>query len=165
VLDLVGDGATLSSLSFVTIAHHAGVSRNSMYRRWQSKERLFIDVVKSVDRGKPDRSEHSAREQLVKVLDPYVERATDPRVFRMEQVIEAEALNFPDLFDYYIHSLVAPLSIALKMAIRGGKETGEIRVDVDEGVLVAVLVSSVRARAGSSAQVLVDFVFDGVSPR
>jgi AcrR family transcriptional regulator len=37
VLDLVSTGATLSGLSLVAIAKHAGVSRNSLYRRWKTK--------------------------------------------------------------------------------------------------------------------------------
>jgi AcrR family transcriptional regulator len=40
VLDLVAAGATLSGLSLVTIAKHAGVSRNSLYRRWKTKDAL-----------------------------------------------------------------------------------------------------------------------------
>ena len=35
VLDLVSEGATLSGLSFVTIAKDAGLSRNSLHRRWK----------------------------------------------------------------------------------------------------------------------------------
>ena len=79
VLEMVSEGATLSSLSFVSIAHHAGVSRNSIYRRWKSKERLFVDVVKSIARAVPELVEHSARENLVTILDFAFARDMDPR--------------------------------------------------------------------------------------
>ena len=42
VLDLVGGGATLSGLSLSAIAERAGVSRNSLYRRWKTKEALYL---------------------------------------------------------------------------------------------------------------------------
>jgi AcrR family transcriptional regulator len=164
VLEMVGGGATLSSLSFVSIAEHAGVSRNSIYRRWKTKERLFVDVAKSCGRAVPDLTEQSARENLVMALDFYCARDTDPRVSRMEQAINAEAMQFPDVFESFADVVVAPLSNALRMAVRGGKDTGEIRVDVDENELVAILLSAHRGRDGPGTQRLVDLVFDGVCP-
>jgi AcrR family transcriptional regulator len=174
VLAMVSDGATLSSLSLVSISLRAGVSRNSIYRRWNSKERLFVDVVKSIERVVPDRTEHSARENLAMMLEFSFASASDERVFRLEQTINAEALTFPDLFEYYRDTVLTPVSTALKMAIRAGKETGEIRFDVDESVLVAVLVACKRAHVsggdvwdidvGLGPHRLVDLVFDGVAP-
>jgi AcrR family transcriptional regulator len=161
---MVGDGATLSSLSFVSIAEHAGVSRNSIYRRWKTKEQLFVDVAKSIGRTMPDVNAHSARENLVTVLDLYFADETDPRVVRLEQAITAEARQFPDVFACYTDVVVRPLINVLKFAIRAGKETGEIRVDVDENELVAVLVSAPRVRDGKGSQRLIDLVFDGVCP-
>jgi AcrR family transcriptional regulator len=164
VLEMIGGGATLSSLSFVSIAEHAGVSRNSIYRRWKTKERLFVDVAKSFRRTVPDLDEHSARENLVMVLDLFFAHDIDPRVLRLEQAITAEAMQFPDVFESFADVVDVPLSLALKMAIRGGKDTGEIRVDVDENVLVAVLMSARRGRDDAGSQRLVDLVFDGVCP-
>jgi AcrR family transcriptional regulator len=161
---MVSDGATLSSLSFVNVSQRAGVSRNSIYRRWKSKERLFIDVVKEIGQAVPSLTEHSARENLVMVMDEKFVRDMDPRAFRLERAINAEALNFPGLFEFYNDLVVAPRTNALKFAIRGGKDTGEIRVDVDEDLLVAVLVSANGVGAGAGFQRLVDLIFDGVSP-
>jgi AcrR family transcriptional regulator len=164
VLEMVGDGATLGSLSFVSIAEHAGVSRNSIYRRWKTKEQLFVDVVKSIGRTMLDLNEHSARENLVMVLDLFFTRDIDPRVLRLEQAITAEAMQFPDVFESFADVVDVPLKHALKMAIRGGKDTGEIRVDVDENVLVEVLMSARRGLDDAGSQGLVDLVFDGVCP-
>jgi AcrR family transcriptional regulator len=161
---MIGGGATLNSLSFVSIAEHAGVSRNSIYRRWKTKERLFVDVAKSMRRTMPDLDQHSARENLVMVLDLFFADDIDPRVLRLEQAITAEAMQFPDVFESFADVVDVPLSRALKAAIRGGKDTGEIRVDVDENEVVAVLVSARRGRDGAGSQRLVDLVFDGVCP-
>jgi AcrR family transcriptional regulator len=174
VLDLVSGGATLSSLSLVRISRDTGISRNSIYRRWKSKEQLYSDVVKSIERQLPDLTELSARENLfvmMKTFDGAVERSKG----RMEQAIVAEAQNFPDLHEQYLIEIVAPFDHAMKLAIRRGKETREIRADVDENLLAEVLVSSVSAgmssnhREGqdfeSASRRIIDLVFDGVSPK
>jgi AcrR family transcriptional regulator len=164
VLEIVNKGATLSSLSVVDISQQARVSRNAMYRRWKTKEEILVDVVKSIRRAALVLTEHSARENLVMMLDLSSVSDVDPRVFRLERAINAESNEFPVLFEYYSHDVATPLTNGLKSAIRSGKDTGEIRVDVDENALVAVLVSSMSALDGSGSQRLVDLVFDGVSP-
>jgi hypothetical protein len=45
VLDLVAAGATLSGLSLVTIAEHAGVSRNSLYLDVLDAVRILVAPV------------------------------------------------------------------------------------------------------------------------
>jgi AcrR family transcriptional regulator len=174
VLEMVSEGATLSSLSLVSISQRAGVSRNSIYRRWKTKDRLFVDVVRSIGRAAPELTEQSARENLVMALDSFT-HDIDTRVLRLEQAIIAEAVTFPDLYEYFRDVIVAPLRSVLKVAVRAGKESGEIRVDVDENELVAALVAINRARvserdvwnidAAVGSQRLVDLTFDGVSPR
>lgn len=173
VLEMVSEGATLSSLSLVSISQRAGVSRNSIYRRWKTKERLLVDVVRSIGRVAPRLTEQSAREKLVTVLDAFT-RDVDTRVLRLEAAIITEAATFPDLYEYFSDMVAVPLRSALKLTIRAGKESGEIRGDVDENELVAVLVALNRARvnqgdlwnidAGAGSQRLVDLAFDGVSP-
>jgi AcrR family transcriptional regulator len=172
VLESVSRGATLTSMSFVSISQDAGVSRNSVYRRWNTKERLFIDVLKSFGRAEPELTEHSARENLVMMLDRNIVANADPRVWPMERAVMAESQTFPDLFEFYEHDIVAPLINAMKLAIRRGKDAREIRVDVDENVLARMLtrvcVSDVcheDGDVGTGSQHLVDLVFDGVSPK
>jgi AcrR family transcriptional regulator len=174
VLDLIGEGATLSSLSLVTIARQAGVSRNSLYRRWKTKEDLYVEVVKSSSRALPDFSEHSTREHLFKLLSVTLERIADLRVRRMDRAIVAEVQNFPDLYDQYFGDVVAPYRGSMKSAIRRGKETGEIRVDVDENLLSELFVAIVIARISatdvgdldvdSASRTVTDLLFEGVSP-
>jgi AcrR family transcriptional regulator len=164
----------LTSLSLVTIARRAGVSRNSLYRRWKTKEDLYSDVVKTINRALPDVSEHSARENLIKLLTVTLGRMADQRVRRMDQAILAEVQSFPDLYDEYLADVVVPLDRSVKLAVRRGKETGEIRVDVDENLFSELLVSLVVARmssidfgdldAESSSRLITDLVFKGVSP-
>jgi AcrR family transcriptional regulator len=167
VMDLIRGGATLSSLSLVSIARGTGISRNSIYRRWNSKEQLYSDVVKSMRRELPELTEQSARENLI-VLMVSVEGDVERSEGRMARAIVAEAQNFPDLHEQYLIEIVEPFTHALNLAIRRGKETREIRADVDETLLGEMLASSFNHRGsqdfGSASRRIVDLVFDGVSP-
>jgi AcrR family transcriptional regulator len=173
VLELLSDGATLSSLSLVTIARHAGVSRNSVYRRWNTKEELYTDVVKSMSPPHLEAVGFSARENLVSLLHVVFNRQSDRRLSGFERAINAESKTYAEVFGQYKVQIVDPLETAIRMAIRRGKESGEIRVDVDESLLVGVLVSPLIARmfgparernSMSVSQRITDLVFDGVSP-
>lgn len=50
---MVAAGATLTGLSLVTIAKEAGVSRNSVYRRWKTKDELYLDVLGAINQPLP----------------------------------------------------------------------------------------------------------------
>jgi AcrR family transcriptional regulator len=173
VLDLVGGGETLSSLSLVTIARETGVSRNAIYRRWRTKEDLFCDVVRSMQQSLPEPTEQSARENLNVLLDVALERVDVRNAQQMERAIVSEAQNFPKLYEAYLEEIVAPLDRAMKTAIRRGKESREIRADVDEDLLCDVLFASLDARThgprtsdvASLRRRMIDLVFDGASPQ
>jgi AcrR family transcriptional regulator len=174
VLDLVHSGATLSSISFVSIAQRTGFSRNSLYRRWKTKEDLYSDVVVSMKRSQPVFTGQSARENLIALLHANFGRRAEQNELRMAGAIVAESQNFPDLHEQYLIEIVAPFDEAFKLAIRRGKETGEIRVDIDEDLLTEVLTSFVHSVTSSMVQVehdresligrTTDLVFDGISP-
>src|ERR1700677_3273924 len=83
VLGLVSEGATLSGLSLVSIASHAGVSRNSLYRRWKTKDALYLDVLDSINRPLPDFSGPTALDDVADHLAVLVERTVDKRASRI----------------------------------------------------------------------------------
>jgi AcrR family transcriptional regulator len=149
VLDLVSAGSTLSGLSLVEIAKHAGVSRNSLYRRWKTKDALYLDVLDSLNRPLPELSGPTASEDLAALLAVLVERTIDKRASRMLRALNAEAEAFPELHRRYFEEIVAPRREAVYQAIRRGVETGEIRPDVDEALLNDVLVAPILARMAS----------------
>jgi AcrR family transcriptional regulator len=171
-LDLVSRGETLSSISLVAVAQTAGVSRNSIYRRWKSKEQLYSDVVTSMKRELPEPTELSARENLIALMDVRSEEGDGRYIRRMEQAIVAEAEIFADLYLQFSHDVTEPFESAMKVAIRRGKETGEIRPDIDEILLCAVLASAASAGPRSidsgsldtASRRVIDLIFDGVAP-
>jgi len=175
VLDLVSDGATLSGLSLVTIAKTAGVSRNSVYRRWKTKDALYLDVLESVNRNLPEPHGRSAREDVAALLAALIERVLDKRASHVLRALNAEADAFPELHKRYFDEIVAPRRDAMNQALRRGIASGEIRADIDPDILSEVLVSPVLARMASgntdgldperTGRDIVALVFAGAQPR
>ena len=175
VLDLVSDGATLSGLSLVTIAKTAGVSRNSIYRRWKTKDALYLDVLASINRNLPDLPGRSAREDVATLLAALIERVLDKRASHILRALNAEADAFPELHKRYFDEILAPRRDAMQRALRRGIASGEIRADIDPGMLSDVLVSPVLARMasgntddldpGQTSRNVVALVFAGAEPR
>jgi AcrR family transcriptional regulator len=176
VLDLVSGGATLSGLSLVTIARTAGVSRNSLYRRWKTKDALYLDVLQSINLGLlPDLDGRSAREDVIALLAALIERVLDQRASHMLRALNAEAGEFPELHRRYFAEIVAPRRDAMNRAIGRGIAAGEIRPDVDVDLLSEVLVSPVLARMASgntedldpaqTSRRIAALVFAGAAPR
>src|SRR5580658_5158643 len=146
VLDLVSEGATLSGLSLVAIANHAGVSRNSLYRRWKTKDALYLDVLDSINRPLPDFSGLTAFDDVVNHLATLVDRTIDTRASRMQRALLAEVEVFPELHRRYFEEIVAPRREAMYRALRRGIESGEIRSDVDVVFMTEVLVGPIITR-------------------
>jgi len=175
VLDLVSDGATLSGLSLVTIAKTAGVSRNSLYRRWKTKDALYLDVLESINRSLPELHGRSAREDVTALLAVLIERVLDKRASHMLRAMNAEADAFPELHRRYFDEIIAPRRDRMNQAVSRGIASGEICPDIDPDLLSEVLVGPVLARMASgntedldpaqTSQSIVALVFAGAEPR
>jgi AcrR family transcriptional regulator len=175
VLDLVGRGATLSGISFVAIAEHAGVSRNSLYRRWKTKDALFLDVLASLNRPLPALAGTSVLDDVAELLSVIIERSVDPRASQMLRALNAEASKFPQLHRRYFEEVVAPRRAVLIDLLERGVERGDIagNVDVDfaASVLVAPILTSVAFNMTQdldpkvTSRQIAELVFAGLAPR
>jgi AcrR family transcriptional regulator len=151
VLDLVGAGATLSGLSLVTIARQAGVSRNSLYRRWKTKDDLYLDVLGSINRPLPELPGRSARDDVAGLLAVLIERTLDQRASRLLRALNAEAEIFTELHRRYFDEIVEPRRATMRAALQRGIGSGEIRPDVDVSLVAEVLVAPILARMAAGA--------------
>jgi AcrR family transcriptional regulator len=175
VLDLVSEGATLSGLSLVTIAEHAGVSRNSLYRRWPTKDDLYLDVLGAINKPLPDVDGPTARDDLTAHLATLVERTLDKRASGMLRALLAEARTFPELHRRYFEEIVSPRREAIYRIIRRGVDSGELRSDIDVAFVNEMLVGPILARMASgttagldpieTSRRITDLVYEGIQPR
>ncbi|MER6565219.1 TetR/AcrR family transcriptional regulator C-terminal ligand-binding domain-containing protein [Streptomyces sp. NPDC001093] len=174
VLDMVAAGATLTGLSLVTIAKQAGVSRNSVYRRWKTKDELYLDVLETINKRRPSPTGADTRGDLALLLQALAERVADKRASSMLRALNAEAATFPRLHSRYFEEIVTPRREAMNRVLRRGVERGEIRPDVDPDLISDLLVSPLLARmaSGSTDQLdpeqasrrIIDLVLDGAAP-
>ncbi len=174
VLDLVGAGATLSGLSLVMIAEQAGVSRNSLYRRWKTKDELYLDVLAAINKPLPDFTGPTARDDITAHLALLIERTLDARASSMLRALLAEAHAFPELHRRYFAEIVTPRREVMFRLIRRGVAAGEIRPDADVAFVNEMLVGPILARMGSGATAgldpletsrhITDLIFDGIRP-
>ncbi|MEE4023453.1 TetR/AcrR family transcriptional regulator [Gordonia sp. PKS22-38] len=172
VLDSIADGATLSGLSLVSVARRAGVSRNSLYRRWSSKDELYLDVLDSINLPITVSAADSTRDALIALLRVLAERIVDRRATAMVRALTAESALFPDLHRRYFDEVVAPRRRTMVEVLNRGVRRGEIRRDVDVEFVAEMLVSPLLARmsAGdindidpeSTSARITDLVLDGV---
>jgi AcrR family transcriptional regulator len=174
VLDEVAAGATLGGLSLVIIADTAGVSRNSLYRRWKTKDALYLDVLEAINRPIPELTHTSASEDAEQVLAVLIERVLDRRASSMLRALDAEAGAFPGLHRRYFREIVAPRHAAMKDLLKRGVQSGELRDGIDLDLLADVLVAPILARMangnltdldpeGTSRQI-VALIFAGAAP-
>ncbi len=172
VLDLISEGATLSGLSLVTIAERAGVSRNSLYRRWKTKDDLYLDVLAAINQSPPTFDSPTAREDLAAHLAILIERTLNTRASSMLRALLAEARAFPELHRRYFAEIVTPRREVMYRIIRRGIATGEIRPDVDVAFVNEMLVAPILARMSSGAtegldpdkasRRIVELLYDGI---
>jgi AcrR family transcriptional regulator len=175
VLDLVSEGETLSGLSLVTIAERAGVSRNSLYRRWKTKDDLYLDVLDSINRPVPEVVGQTARDDIEAHLEALIERTIDGRASGMLRALLAEARGFPEVYFRYFEEIVAPRREAMYRILRKGMASGEIRSDIDVAFVNELLVGPILARMASGAtqdldaketsRRIAELIFDGIRPR
>jgi AcrR family transcriptional regulator len=175
VLDLVSAGATLSGLSLVTIAEHAGVSRNSLYRRWKTKDELYLDVLDAINKPLPEAGAPTVRDSLAAQLAVLIERTIDKRAGSMLRALLAEAATFPELYRRYFEEVVTPRRKVMYRLIEGGIASGEIRPGTDVGFVNEMLVGPILARLGSgttehldpetTSRRIIDFAFEGIQAR
>ena len=64
-MQLLEEGVPLADLSIERIARTAGVGKATIYRRWEGKEELFVDVLRAMEPADPELPGTSVRDDLV----------------------------------------------------------------------------------------------------
>jgi AcrR family transcriptional regulator len=168
-------GQTLSGLSLVTIAEQVGVSRNSLYRRWKTKDELYLDVLDAINRPLPEYDHQTARENLTEHLAILTERTLDKRAMGMLRALIAEAAAFPELHRRYFELIVGPRREAAYRIVRRGIAAGEIRADADVVLISEVAVGAILSRMNTgvtddldpetTSGRITDLIYSGIEAR
>ncbi|MEV4329091.1 TetR/AcrR family transcriptional regulator C-terminal ligand-binding domain-containing protein [Streptomyces sp. NPDC049597] len=173
VVRLLEEGVAISDLSIERIARTAGVGKATIYRRWEGKESLLVDVVRSMEPVDPPLPGTSVRDDLVALVEMLRRRGLAKRSSALLHNVFAQMQSYPRLWEMYHRIAVTPRRERMDAVLRRGVETGEIRADVDFDLLGDMFVGPMLVRTvlrpestpgPGSAERIVDTVLRGVRP-
>jgi AcrR family transcriptional regulator len=134
---VVEDG--LRGTTIEGIAARAGVGKTTIYRRWRTKEELFMEALQAIAFALPDPDTGSLRGDVEAIIAFNLEHATRNAALLMPRLM-VEAADDPDLFAVMQQVLVEPRREVLRTILRRAVERGEMREDVDPEVAIDLLI-------------------------
>jgi AcrR family transcriptional regulator len=137
----------LTRMTIEGVAARARVGKATIYRRWDSKEELFADALRSVAadiRLPPDGG--SFRADWLAIIGQEFDRlaASGARILPR---LMSEAAGDPQLHALLIDRMVAPRRRIAAELIRRGIARGELRADLDPELVIDLLIGPIIYRA------------------
>jgi AcrR family transcriptional regulator len=166
---LVSDG--YSRMTIGDIAADAGVSRPTLYRRWDSKFDLVVDALdygfrRQKDSYVVDLADLSPREALVEAV-----RRLDPAYFNPDAMVlmgnfAGEAARTPELLEILRRHAVEPRVTLVENVLAELQERGAVRHDIDRHTIATLCFGSYFAAfyRGEVSAELPDQVVDVLWP-
>ncbi|MEV5955052.1 TetR/AcrR family transcriptional regulator [Streptomyces sp. NPDC051987] len=173
VMKLLEDGVPLGDLSIERIARTAGVGKATIYRRWNGKEELFVDVMRAAEPPDPELPGTSMRDDLVVLLESLRQRGLRNRSSAILHNVYAQMKSSPRIWNAYHASVVNPRRELGKEVLRRGQRNGELRADVDIELANDMFTGPMLVRAvlrpeaelpEGLAEQIVDSVLAGLGP-
>ncbi len=126
------------AMSLEAIAAAAGVSKLTLYRRWNSKLALVRELLESLSDETPMEDQGSLEEDLrVLLREAYRAGVASPAGQIMPRFV-AEIASHPELLEVYQTEILRPRMIRLKALIARAHERGELREDLPLTILEAM---------------------------
>lgn len=127
-----------AATSMEQIATAASSGKQTVYRRYSSKEQLFTAVVGAM----AVHISHATATAEAKLSDPLaalretcrasLELIADPRAIAVYRIMIAEAQRFPELNDRIVREVVEPFYDSVRHLIAAARKAGQISPDCDE---------------------------------
>jgi len=113
------------------IAVRAGVGRNTIYRRWRSKEELIADALRELTGESDTWRGDDLYAQLQNWLGDWARTISDPLLGRILASVLGELQRNPVFAAVYADRVVRPRRQALVDRLRDAQGRGELRSDAD----------------------------------
>ena len=155
------------------IADRAGVGRNTIYRRWRSKEELIADALRELTIDFDARPEDDLYSLLLNWLRDFARTFSDPLLGPLFASVLGELQRNPVFADVYADRVVRPRRQALVGRLTGARENGELRADVDVEhvadllggpLLLRLLPLGLPPLRETYAEDLLETIWRGISP-
>lgn len=178
VLSLLAEGVPYGSLSMEQVATRAGVGKATVYRRWPNKETLVVDSMATLlqDCPPPDLTDdRTTRDRVIDYLDTMVDVMRADRAGLVFASVMAAATLHPELVRRYQQVAIEPRRDQLRLILRHGVATGELRADLDVELAVRLfagpVVHAMKAEhpgetvAPGFTEAVVDNLLQGIAAR
>lgn len=158
-LALLVEKGGIAGVSIEAVAARAGVGKTTIYRRWPNKEALIIDALAALKEPFPEPRGESARDDLVAIARAFISDKTDKNRLDCYWHIIGGAERYPELMSRFTREVVEPRRDVIRMVLRRGIASGELRADLDVEVTLWLVMGALaqRARAVGVGPVPEDF--------
>ncbi len=156
------------------IALRAGVGRNTIYRRWRSKEELVADALRELTGDSESWRGDDLYSQLLSWLGDWARTISDPLLGRILASVVGELQRNPVFAAVYADRVVRPRREALLERLADARSRGELRADADlehvadllGGALVfRLLPLGLPSLENDYAERVLNTIWRGIAPR
>jgi AcrR family transcriptional regulator len=158
-IDLLAEEGGVTGVSIEAVAARAGVGKTTIYRRWPNKEALIIDALADLKQPFPVPRGESARDDLIAIARAFITGRADKKRLDCYWSIMGGADRYPELMSRFTREVVEPRRDTIRMVLRRGIATGELRPDLDVEVTLWLVMGALaqRSRAVGAGPVPEDF--------
>jgi AcrR family transcriptional regulator len=155
------------------IAERAGVGRNTIYRRWASKEELIVEALQELVVDLDFEEDGDVYSLLLDWIRDFVRVFGDPLYGRILPVVLGELQQNPDFARVYTEQIVQPRYDALLEFLRAAVERRELHPDADPEQIVDLLAAPPFVRSlpvglppvsERYAEELLETIWRGIAP-
>jgi AcrR family transcriptional regulator len=122
------------------IAAEAGVGKNTIYRRWASKEELIVDALHELTAELDHLDGDDAYALLLEVIRDFARVFADPLVGRILPGLLGELQRNPEFAVLYADRVVRPRREVVVELLERALEHGELRDDADPDQIADLLI-------------------------
>jgi AcrR family transcriptional regulator len=137
-LELLADRG-FQATTMDAIAARAGVGKNTIYRRWSSKEELVADAVRELTAEADPKQEDDVYSLLRWEIHALVRLFADPLVGRVLPGLLGELHRNPELAAAWAERVVGPRRRAITTLLSRALERGELRKGTDPQLIADLL--------------------------
>jgi AcrR family transcriptional regulator len=130
-LDLLAEGQSPAAITIAEIARRAAAGKDTIYRRWQTKEDLLLDALASQVAELEIPESASLREVLVISLAELIGRLQTDRGRRISCALQSAGDDFPKLRARYRETVIRRRHELIADHVRAAAARGELRPDAD----------------------------------
>jgi AcrR family transcriptional regulator len=133
-------------MSMEAVAEAAGVGKTTVYRRYRDKADLVTAAIAAMPGMDELPDSGDTRADLLQMLQSVVRSKQRVQDMRLIGTLWAEQERNPELLKLFRQRVIGPRREMMLEILRRGQERGEVRQDVDTGLVLEMLIGAHFAR-------------------